>query len=427
MLNFLKGKASEFITNIGINNTKVLVKNFLSLSGLQFISYFFPLLTIPYLTRTISIEHFGYISLANASILYFATIIDFGFMFSATKMVAENRNNPEKLSQIVSNVVIAKALLSVISFGALIILIYSVDVFFEIRILMFLFFLLNTARICSLDWLFQGMEAMEFITIFSIITRTVFVVLIFCVIRSDPDYIFYPVLLGCGDYLSEGISWLVAMKKFKIRIVSPKLNEVFCAIKQSFDIFISQISHTLYSTLSLSVMGSICGPTSNAIYDAAYKIVAALHNILLTLSRTWFPFLARNKDKHYIYAFITISISLISTILLSLMSEFIISIIYPTEYKESIEVLRVLAFMPLGLAFVNVYGINFLIIHNKQSLMRTITLSTSIIGFLVSIVLVKYFSYMGVTYAIVGTTWVCGLFMYISSKFVTKRNSKCRF
>ena len=54
-------------------------------------------------------------------------------------------------------------------------------------------------------------------------------------------------------------------------------------------------------------MGVICGPVANATYDAAYKFVQAVHNMLLCISRAFFPFLARNRDKHHLYAFIVLT------------------------------------------------------------------------------------------------------------------------
>ncbi len=424
MLNFISKEVRNLIERIGVKNYKTLASNLAALSTLQFLSYFFPLISIPYLTRIMTIEHYGYIALANISIVYFATIIDFGFAYSGTKKIAENRENNFILSKIISTIVTAKAFLSVISFVGLLLLIYTIDVFSKIKLLMLLFFFFNLTRIFSLDWFFQGMEKMKYITILNIFTRTIFLGLIFVFIKKDSDYIYYPVVLAIGFYTSEIIAWTLAIKKFHIKIIKPKLNDVFLSIKNSFDIFITQISHSLYNALSLAVMGIVCGPVANATYDAAYKFVQAIYNMLLSISRTFFPFLARNKDKHSIYAFIDITISAIVSITLCLIAKLLISIVYPNTFEESILVLRILAFLPLGFSFINVYGINFLVIHGYQSLMRKIVLSLSILGFFVATISAKYFGVIGVTCSIVFTSFACGISLMIASVYVKKQLKK---
>ena len=144
--------------------------------------------------------------------------------------------------------------------------------------------------------------------------------------------------------------------------------------------------------------------------------------MLLCISRAFFPFLARNRDKHHLYAFIVLTVSAIASITLSLLAKPIISIIYPDTFGESIQVLRILAFMPLGLAFVNAYGINFLVIYDKQALMRKIVLSTSILGFIIAIFAVKFFGVIGITCTIVATSFACGILLMFASIYIKKKH-----
>lgn len=66
-----------------------LVSNFSYLSILQIASYAFPFITMPYLAKVIGAEGFGKIAFASALMLWFITIADWGFNYTATRDVAK--------------------------------------------------------------------------------------------------------------------------------------------------------------------------------------------------------------------------------------------------------------------------------------------------------------------------------------------------
>ena len=90
---------------------KLLIKNFSYLSAFQIFNIFIPLATYPYLIRILGSETYGLIIFALSIVTYFSMIINFGFNISATKDVAENKNNNNKLNEIVSSVFIIKIFL----------------------------------------------------------------------------------------------------------------------------------------------------------------------------------------------------------------------------------------------------------------------------------------------------------------------------
>src|SRR5690554_5938561 len=116
MLSRVKGLISRVKKS---KDGSALASNFGYLMLLQIAGYVFPLITIPYLARVIGVDGFGKIAFAAAVIAWFQTISDWGFNYTATRDVARNRDNLEKVSEIFSNVLWAKMLLMTISFGLL--------------------------------------------------------------------------------------------------------------------------------------------------------------------------------------------------------------------------------------------------------------------------------------------------------------------
>jgi len=110
-----------------ITNTqdkKRLLSNFFSLSVLQVFTYILPLLTLPYLVRVLGMEKFGLVMFAQAFLMFFNVLVDYGFNLSATREISIHRDDKSKLTEIFSSVIGIKAILLVISFLILTIIIF---------------------------------------------------------------------------------------------------------------------------------------------------------------------------------------------------------------------------------------------------------------------------------------------------------------
>ena len=94
---------------------KKLIENFSYLSLLHIFSIAIPLLTFPYLVKTLGQETYGLVIFAQAVVGYLAVFTGFGFGLSATKLVSINRHDTNKLSEIFSSVTTIKIFLLAVS------------------------------------------------------------------------------------------------------------------------------------------------------------------------------------------------------------------------------------------------------------------------------------------------------------------------
>ena len=99
------------------------VQNTVMLYLMNFAKIALPLITLPYLTRVLSLNNYGTFTYVKTVMTYMQLIIDFGFLFSATKDIVEAGKDKKKIGSITGNVLIAKFILSFFSLLFLIILI----------------------------------------------------------------------------------------------------------------------------------------------------------------------------------------------------------------------------------------------------------------------------------------------------------------
>jgi len=403
------GRLSELFYRIISNRDAcVLIKNFTALGILQFANYIFPLITLPYLARVIGVERFGEIAFASTVTVYFQTIVDYGFLFSAVRDIARCRDDRAAVSMIYSRVMWARLALTAISFILLCVLLLAIPMFHEMKLILLLSFLSVPGHALFPEWMFQGLEKMKYITIFNLLIKTIFTIAVFLFIKEEKDYILQPALISSGFFVSGMLSILV-IRNMGIRFHRVKPHDVFTAIKNNTNLFINQLAPNLYNSLSILLLGCFHHSIANGVFDAGNKFINLASNLLNLVSRTFFPFMARKMDKHHIFVRINIVMSLIMGGGLFIFAPTIIGFFFTPDFEPAVNVLRIMAVSLTFLSISNAYSTNYLIIKGYEKETRQITVTASIIGFLSAVPLVYFFSYTGAAVAITASRGITAL------------------
>lgn len=391
-------------------------KNFFYLTLLQFGGYLFPLITYPYLARVIGVLGFGKIAFAAAIIGYIQTVTDWGFNFTATREIAKCRDNLSAVENVFSTVTWARIILMFISFCILIIGILTVPYLRENASIILISFLLIPGHVLFPEWLFQGMEDMKYITYLNLVSKILFTSLIFIFIKTPEDYIYQPLLLATGTTVAGIISLYFTWKKWNVKLRLVPWNQIKNAIKGSTDIFINSLMPNFYNAFSVILLGFFGGPYSNGYFDGGNRFNNIVSQFQQVVSRAFFPFLARKIEKHKIFVIISLSMSTLISVSVYVLSPWLINTFLDNAFEQSITVLRILALSIFFLALANAYGTNYLILLKKDRELRNITLSSSVIGFIISIPLVYYLDYIGAAITITTTRALLGIMTYIYAK-----------
>lgn len=410
-------RISEIIKQINSSKDgKTVFANFGYLSLLQVAGYVFPLISMPYLARVIGADGFGKIAFASAIVVWIQTISDWGFNLTATRDVAQNRDNKELVSRIISNVLWARSVLTLLSGIILLLVVLLVPYLRENADIIFVTFLLAPGYILFPEWFFQAIEKMKYTTFFNLFLKLVFTVAVFVFIHKREDYLIQPLLTTIG-YLLCGIGALyLIFKKWGYTLYKPQWIEIFKTIRNSTDVFVNNLMPNLYNSFSVMLLGFFGGSTANGIYDGGNRFPSIFYQFQSVLSRAFYPFLSRRPDKHSFYAKLNIVSALVGSVILVLISPLIIKIMLGDEFEKSVVVMQILSFSVVFLAMGYTYGTNFLIINHKEKPLRNLTFISSIVGMCVSVPLVYYFSYIGAAVTVLLCRGLLGVGSYVLAK-----------
>lgn len=422
-MNKLKAKISQVAKN---KDAKTVAGNFMWLSALQVAGYVFPLITMPYLARVIGVEGFGKIAFASAIMVWIQTIADWGFNLTATRDVAQNRDNPRKVSEIFSNVLWARCLLMLLSFAVLISLIFLVPKFREESAVILVTFLMIPGHILFPDWFFQAIEKMKYITILNVLMKFLFTIAVFVFVKTPEDYILQPLLTSLGYVVCGIIALYLILGKWKIKLFKPKWSAIWKTIKGSTDVFINNLAPNLYNSFSTLLLGFYGGGVANGIYDGGNKFFAICNNILHVVSRAFFPFLSRKPQNHKSFTYIIVSFSLLMFVALYILAPWLVNIMLSPEFSDSVIVLRILAISLFAMAVSTSYGSCYLIIIHRADVLRKVTIISSLIGFAIAWPMVYHLSFIGAALTVTITRIILATLTYLAAKGVLfpKRNQQ---
>lgn len=328
---------------------KRLLENFISLGALQIISYVVPLVTLPYLSRVLGVDKFGLVFFAFAFMQYFIMLTDYGFGLSAAREIAVNRHNKNNLSNIFSAVTVIKLGLLVVSFIVLLGMIIFIPKLHQNWQVFILSFLMVVGNAIYPVWFFQGMERMKYITFLNILSKTIFLVLIFIFVKQESDYIIVPFLNSMGFLVAGIIGMYFAIKTLGAKLYLPKWNSIKKQFKYSSEFFLSRVSVSAYTNTNTFCLGLIGSTVMVGYYVAAEKIYNAINGIQAPLGQALYPFVAKNKDIKTYKKWFKVALFcnvLVCSIVFIFAKEFI-TLFYGAEMTNAYYVLRIFCLISL--------------------------------------------------------------------------------
>ncbi len=386
--------------------------NFFALSIIQFANFAAPLITLPYLFRVLGPPTYGLTELARAISVYFLMLTDYGFSLSATQEISVHRDDPQKVAEVFSSVMLLKFLLLVLSAGLLSLVVFAVPKLRADWPVYYLSFGNVVGMWLFPIWLFQGLERMKYVPLLNVTTKTLVIVGTFVVIRHPADYLYVPLLQSAGTILLGLAGLVLALGKFHLRFRVPPVRVLARELAGGWPLFLSTMATTLYTTSNIALLGLLTDSRFVALYAPGDKIVrAAADGLQMPLSQAIFPHIGRLASRSRpaalrftaqaakIAGLATLAIS----VALFVTAPYIGAVLGP-KFQAGVPVIRVLAPLPFLLCLSNIFGIQIMVNFGLQRLLTRILTAGGLLNILLAAALARPFQHIGVAYAALVTT-----------------------
>ena len=287
------------------------VQNTVMLYLMNFAKIALPLITLPYLTRVLSLNNYGTFTYVKTVMTYMQLIIDFGFLFSATKDIVEAGKDKKKIGSITGNVLIAKFILSFFSLLFLIILMIFIPLLRRNILFTLVSFVPVFLTVFLFDILFRGIEEMQIITFRYILMKGISTGLTFIFVKGNNDLMWIPILDIIGTLVAILWVWRT-MNRMGIVLSFGTLKEAFNKIKISAVYFVSDIVSTAFGALNTLIIGILLSSSDVALFGLVSQLVAAVQAMYTPIVNGIYPEMVKTKSLNLIKKVLYIFMPLIT-------------------------------------------------------------------------------------------------------------------
>lgn len=260
-------------------------KNFFFQFTYQIVILFIPLITAPYLTRTLGDNALGIYSYSNSIVNYFIIFAMLGIMKHGQRIIATRKNDEIKLRKTFWSLFVLHFIISTISIIAYIIILALFR--FDSKYIYVIQIIYIMSAIFDVTWLFYGLENFKSIVIKNFIFKILECINIFIFVKNPNDLWKYTVIMSISIFLGQFKIFIQAIKIIKpIDIAKADILE---HIKPMIIFSITVIAISLYSVFDKILLGILDTVESVAYYEYSNKIINIPKSLIAVAGTVLFP------------------------------------------------------------------------------------------------------------------------------------------
>lgn len=382
--------------------------NFIMNALLTVSSVIFPMITFPYYSRVLGAEGAGSVGFALAVVSYFTMVASLGVPTYGIRACAKVRDDREKLSQTVQELLIINGITTAIMYVAYFLSLAVVPKFAqqkEILTVVSIAIVLNTMGV---SWLYSALERYTYITLCTVAFKVLGVVLMFTFIHKPEDYILYGGVSAIASYGSGILNFINMRKYISLKKTGPY--DFKRHIKPILTFFMMSASISIYTNLDKVMLGFMKTNTDVGYYDASVKIKTILVSVVTSLGTVLLPrmsFYIEKGEKEAFQKTVTKAFRFVIVAASSLMLFFMIfareSIlaISGTEFLPAVLPMQLLMTTLLLIGLSNITGIQILTPMGKENLVLKSILWGAGADFLLNLFLIPNYAASGAAFATV--------------------------
>ena len=280
-----------------------IISNTFYLTVIEIIRHIMPFVALPYVIGKIGVENYGKVVLSQTIISYFTIIVDFGLNIVTVKEISINRNDREKINEIISSFLTIRLTLAVIGVLILLGIIYVFPAMKMIGITLLMAYITVFGEALLITSFFQGIEKMGNITIIKTLSIALYTAGVFTFIKEEDDYNCVAFLQSAGVFISSLVGIIIMMVKYGVRFRFQSNNKLISMVKDCFPFLLSRVSVVLNGNIGKMFAGLVLGMNEISIIDLVQKITSGVVLPLSMIDQAIYPYNAKNKNKTFFLFF----------------------------------------------------------------------------------------------------------------------------
>ena len=256
-------------------------------------SVFLPLVTAPYLSRTVGTDGVGLYSLAWSVSYVFCLIGMLGLNDYGVRTIAQVRDNREELDRTFS----AIWQMQLLGAGATLVawLGYVFLVAGEEKVIALHLTMMSVSCLVSLDWCLMGLDIFKPIALRNTFVKLAAAACVFLFVKKKEDLWIYGFVWSLATLIGNLMS--AASLRGKVTYRPVPIRESLKHLKPCAVLFISVLAVNVYRTMDKVMVSAIAGVHENGLYENAEKIIYCLSGFISAIGTVMMPKVAHMQKE----------------------------------------------------------------------------------------------------------------------------------
>lgn len=376
--------------------------NFIMNAILTVAGIIFPLITFPYISRVLLVEGSGKVAFATSVVTYFTMFASLGIPTYGVRACAIVRDNKEKLSKTVQELLIISGgttLLTYIVFG---ISLFVIPEFAQERTLLLIVGLGIGLNTIGVQWLYNALEQYSYITTCSILFKVIGMILMFLLVKESSDYQIYGgvyVIASFGSYVLN----FICLRKF-VTFQKTGTYQFKQHLKHIMVFFAMSAGASIYLNLDVVMLRFLQSNEAVGYYNAGIKVKTVLVTCVTSLGTVLLPRLSyyiETADKKAFqlmvgkaFRFVFVAASAV-TVYFSVFARESILLLSGEAFLPAVGPMMILMPTVLLIGLSNVTGIQILTPNGREREVMYSIWGGAILDFVLNLIVIPKFSANG--------------------------------
>lgn len=353
-------------------------------------------------------------------------VASLGMSYYGNREAAKIRDNKERLSRFVQEMLFINLLSTFFAYLLLAIALVSIDKFQEYTALLMVYSISVGLNGLGMEWLYSAMEEYRYISLRTVAFQIVAVILMVILVKKPEDAIIYAainVLASSGSYVLNFVNCrkYITWKWYGNYEIKKHLKPIFI-------LFAMTVSINLYTALDSTMLGFLQGDNAVGLYTAGIKVNKVITSLITSLGVVLLPRLSyyleigekgrfrELVDKAYHFTFI---LSVPICLGLYTLSDDIIHIFSGEEFADASLTMKILTPLILVIPFSVLTNNQIFVPMRKDKLVLLSACIGAVVNFCANMILIPLYAENGAAMGtVIAETAVMAVCFYNANKYL---------
>ena len=398
-------------------------KNFVYNVIYEILVVLLPLITAPYISRTLGSTAVGIYSYTYSVAQYFLLFAKLGIANHGNRSIAAVRDDIKERSRTFWSIY----LIQFVTFSTAIIIytVYALFVVNENRVIALLQLLYVGSGLFDIGWFFFGLEKFKITVTRNMIIKLSTVVCMFIFVHEPSDLWKYTLIMALGAFISQIYLWSFLRREVHIcRICFVDMKK---HIKPIVILFIPVIAYSIYRVMDKIMLGNMSNYDQVGFYNSAEKIINIPTGVITALGTVMLPRMSNliaNGDFNKTNQYIRVSFKLVTIIGAAIafgligVADIITPVYFGNDFLPTAPIIVLLSVTVFFMAWANVIRTQYLIPYGIDKVYLVSTVIGAVSNLIVNALLIPRYQAIG---AAIGTIVAEFSLMFVQMVAIRKK------